>query len=101
MFMEGGSIMIILTPFVLPLVVSFNIDPVHFGVVFQIAIMFGLLTPPLGMLLFVISGSSGVPVKSICWRILPFYFIILFILLLVAFVPDISLWLVRQQGVNL
>ncbi|GHT32034.1 membrane protein [Planctomycetales bacterium] len=101
MFMEGGSIMIILTPFVLPLVVSFNIDPVHFGVVFQITIMFGLLTPPLGMLLFVISGSSGVPVKSICWRLLPFYFIIFLILLLVAFIPDISLWLVRQQGGNL
>ncbi|MDR1269225.1 MAG: TRAP transporter large permease [Planctomycetaceae bacterium] len=101
MFMEGGSIMVILTPFLLPLVVSFGIDPVHFGVVFQIAIMVGLLTPPLGILLFVISGTSDVPIKSICFRLLPFFVIIIMILLLVAFVPSISLWLVQQQGKNL
>ncbi|MDR2116094.1 MAG: TRAP transporter large permease [Planctomycetaceae bacterium] len=96
MFMEGGSIMVILTPFLLPLTVSFGIDPVHFGVVFQIAIMIGLLTPPLGILLFVISGTSDVPIKSICLRLLPFYVVIMVILLLVAFVPSISLWLVQQ-----
>jgi C4-dicarboxylate transporter DctM subunit len=101
MFMEGGSIMVILTPFLLPLVVSFGIDPVHFGVVFQIAIMVGLLTPPLGILLFVISGTSDVPIKSICLRLLPFYAVIVIILLLIAFVPQISLRLVLQQGKNL
>ncbi len=101
MFMEGGSIMIILTPFFLPLVKSFGIDPVHFGVVFQIAIMVGLLSPPLGILLFVISGSSDVPVNAIVRRLLPFYVAIIAVLLLVAFVPELSLWLVRLYGGNL
>ena len=99
--MEGGSIMIILTPLLLPLLQSYNVDPIHFGVTFQIGIMIGLLTPPLGILLFVISGASGVPVKSVVRSLMPFYFVILVILLLVAFLPDLSLWLVRMQGGNL
>jgi C4-dicarboxylate transporter DctM subunit len=101
MFMEGGSIMIILTPLLFPLIVSFGIDPVHFGVVFQIAVMVGLLTPPLGMLLFVIAGVSDVPIKSLCLRLLPFYAIIIAVLLLVAFVPQLALWFVDKQGGSL
>ena len=99
--MEGGSIMIILTPLLLPILRSYNIDPVHFGVTFQIGIMVGLLTPPLGILLFVIAGVSDVPIKSIVRSLLPFYVVILVIMLFVVFVPDISLWLVRLQGGNL
>ena len=94
MFMEGGSMMIILTPLLLPLIISFGIDPIHFGVVFQIAVMVGLLTPPLGMLLFVISGTSDVSIKSLCRRLIPFYMMIVAVLLLVAFIPSLSLWLV-------
>lgn len=101
MFMEGGSIMIILTPFLLPLVTSFGYDPVHFGVVFQIAIMLGLLSPPLGIVLFVIAGTCDVPIKSMVWRLLPFYAVILAVMLLVTFVPSLSLWLVEWKGGNL
>ena len=65
MIMEGGSIMIILTPLLLPVLKAYQIDIVHFGVIFQLGIMVGLLTPPVGMLLFVISGISGVSVQDI------------------------------------
>ena len=68
--MEGGSIMIILTPLLLPVLASYEVDPVHFGVVFQLAIMIGLLTPPVGILLFVMAGVSQVSVKDILANLL-------------------------------
>ena len=71
--MEGGSIMIILTPLLLPVLASYDVDPVHFGVVFQLAIMIGLLTPPVGILLFVMAGVSQVSVKDILANLWPFY----------------------------
>ena len=96
--MEGGSIMIIFTPLLLPILASYNIDPVHFGVVFQLAIMIGLLTPPVGILLFVMAGVSQVSVKSILANLWPFYIALTVVMLIVAFVPDLSLWLVDLWG---
>ncbi|HPB10601.1 MAG TPA: TRAP transporter large permease subunit, partial [Kiritimatiellia bacterium] len=98
MFMEGGSIMIILTPLLLPMLAAYRIDVVHFGVVFQLAIMIGLLTPPVGMLLFVLTGISRVPVKMLVRSLWPFYILLAVILLAVAFVPELSLWLTRGAG---
>lgn len=91
--MEGGSIMVILTPLLLPILHNFDIDLIYFGVVFQLAIMVGLLTPPVGILLFVISGATGVSVKSILREISPFYLVLITVLLLCIFFPNISLWL--------
>jgi len=96
--MEGGSIMIILTPLLLPVLASYNVDPVHFGVVFQLAIMIGLLTPPVGMLLFVVAGVSRVSVKSILANLWPFYAALLAVVLVVAFLPDVSMLLVDAWG---
>ena len=98
MVMEGGSIMIILTPLLLPVLVSYDVDPVHFGVVFQLAIMIGLLTPPVGILLFVMAGVSQVSVKDIIANLWPFYLALLAVVLLVAFVPSLSLLLVNAWG---
>lgn len=100
MFMEGGSIMIILTPLLLPLLAAYNIDVVHFGVVFQLGIMIGLLTPPVGMLLFVMTSISRVPVKTLIRWLWPFYLMLTLLMLLVAFVPALSLWL-TQAGEGL
>ena len=99
--MEGGSIMIILTPLLLPVLVNYNIDVIHFGVVFQLAIMIGLLTPPVGMLLFVISGAGKVSMNAILRNIWPFYLGLFMVMLLVTFVPDIALWLVDLLGENI
>ncbi len=98
MFMEGGSIMIILTPLLLPMLAAYQIDVIHFGVVFQLAIMIGLLTPPVGMLLFVMTGISRVPVKTLVRSLWPFYVLLLVSLLVVAFVPELSLGLTRSAG---
>jgi len=96
--MEGGSIMIILTPLLLPVVHSMGIDIIHFGVVFQLAIMIGLVTPPVGILLFVISGTGNIPVNQILKSILPFYTAMIIALLLCVFIPDISLILIKLFG---
>jgi C4-dicarboxylate transporter DctM subunit len=98
MFMEGGSIMIILTPLLMPVLLVYEIDAIHFGVIFQVAIMIGLLTPPVGMLLFVLSGASGSPVTQIVRNMWPFYLAMLVVVLLIAFVPGMSLWLVEALG---
>ena len=92
-FMEGGSIMIILTPLLLPTLRAYGVDLVHFGVVFQLNIMIGLLTPPLGMLLYVITGVSGVPMDAILKHLWPFLIAIVLVLLLITFIPSITLWL--------
>ena len=96
--MEGGSIMIILTPLLLPVLASYDVDPVHFGVVFQLAIMIGLLTPPVGILLFVMAGVSQVSVKDILANLRPFYLALLALVLIVTFVPELSLLLVDAWG---
>jgi tripartite ATP-independent transporter DctM subunit len=100
MVMEGGSIMIILTPLLLPVLNQFNINLIHFGVVFQLAIMVGLLTPPVGILLFVVSGAGNVNIKDILKNIWPFYLVIVFVILLVTFIPGLSLWLVNILNVK-
>jgi len=99
--MEGGSIMIILTPLLLPILNTFGIDIVHFGVVFQLAIMLGLITPPVGILLYVISGAGDVSIKEILRNIWPFYIIIFVVMVICAYVPAISLWLIDVFGSNI
>ncbi len=98
MVMEGGSIMIIFTPLMLPVLASYGVDVVHFGVVFQLAIMIGLLSPPVGILLFVLAGVSEVPVKDIIRHLWPFYLVLVATMLVVAFFPQLSLFLVEQFG---
>jgi C4-dicarboxylate transporter DctM subunit len=91
--MEGGSLMIILTPLLLPVLLAYGIDLVHFGVVFQLNIMIGLLTPPIGMLLYVITGVSNVQMGEILKDLWPFLIAILLVLLLITYVPAITLLL--------
>lgn len=93
--MEGGSIMIILTPLLLPVLKAYGINVVHFGVVFQLAIMVGLLTPPVGILLFVMAGVSRVSVKEILKNLWPFYLVLIALCFVFAFVPELSMWLVH------
>lgn len=96
--MEGGSIMIILTPLLMPVLAAYQVDPVHFGVVFQLAIMIGLLTPPVGILLFVMAGVGQVSVKNILASLWPFYLALTAVVLIAAYVPGLSLWLVDVWG---
>jgi C4-dicarboxylate transporter DctM subunit len=92
-FMEGGSLMIILTPLLLPVLAHYQIDLVHFGVVFQLNIMIGLLTPPIGMLLYVITGVSNIEMSEILADLWPFLLAILLALLLITYLPAVTLFL--------
>ena len=92
-FMEGGSIMIVLTPLLLPALLKYDVDLIQFGVIFQLNIMIGLLTPPIGMLLYIITGVSNVPMNEILKNLWPFLLALILVLILITYIPAITLWL--------
>ncbi|KUP91509.1 TRAP transporter large permease [Tritonibacter horizontis] len=92
-FMETIAAITILTPVLLPVAVQMGIDPVHFGIILILNLMIGLLTPPVGMVLYVLSKVSGVPFERCVMATLPFLAPLLFVLLLLTFVPALSMWL--------
>lgn len=94
-FLEPSSAIIILTPVLLPLAVKLGIDPVHFGAVMVIGMVIGLITPPVGLCLFVVCGLTGLSLERVSLASLPFVGLLVGILILVAYVPPLTLWLPR------
>ncbi len=94
-FMETMSAIIILTPILVPLVKSFGIDPVHFGMILIVNVEIAFLTPPLGVNLFVAAQIAGITIEKMFMSVLPFLVALLAMLTLITFVPEISLWLPR------
>lgn len=92
-FMETIAAITILVPVLLPVIEKLGIDPVHFGVVMVLNLMIGLLTPPVGMVLYVLSRVSGVSFERCVAATAPFLVPLVTVLLLVTFVPQLSLWL--------
>ena len=92
-FMETVAAITILTPVLLPVAVELGIDPVHFGVIMVLNLMLGLLTPPVGMVLYVLSRVSGVPFERCVVATSPFLIPLVACLLLMTFVPAIAMWL--------
>lgn len=92
-FMETISAITILTPVLMPVVVTFGIDPVHFGIVMILNLMIGLLTPPVGMVLYVLAGVSKVPFEQIAKVVTPYIVVLSIVLLVITYVPDIVLFL--------
>ncbi|WP_134703974.1 TRAP transporter large permease [Ammoniphilus sp. YIM 78166] len=92
-FMETLSILIILTPLFLPVVTELGVNPIHFGIILIVAAEIGLLTPPVGINLFVASGISGIPIERISIAIIPFVAAMIFALAVIILVPQISLFL--------
>lgn len=88
-FIEGLAIMILAVPALAPTVAAAGIDPVHFGVVFIFNLMIGLMTPPMGIGLFVVSGVSGISFNTLARAILPFLVPLLVVLLLLIFFPPL------------
>jgi C4-dicarboxylate transporter DctM subunit len=93
-FLEATAIILILTPLLVPVVVSYGINPVHFGIVMICCTCIGLLTPPMGTNLFVGSSISDVPVTVLAKEILPFVFAMIVAAFVVAYVPWLSLALI-------
>ena len=92
-FMETIAAITILVPVLLPIVVKLGIDPVHFGVVMVLNLMIGLLTPPVGMVLYVLSRVSGVPFERCVSATWPFLIPLVAVLFAVTFIPALSMWL--------
>ncbi len=93
MWMETLSLIIIFTPLFLPIVMNLGVDPIHFGIMLVIAAEIGLMTPPVGVNLFVASGISGVPLEKLSKGILPFIIVMIVGLFVITYVPQISLFL--------
>ncbi|MFY0595688.1 MAG: TRAP transporter large permease [Cognatishimia sp.] len=93
LFMETIAAITILVPVLMPIAVTAGIDPVHLGILLILNLMLGLLTPPVGMVLFVLSEVSGVQFERCVRATMPFLVPLIIVLLLVTFIPQIALWL--------
>jgi tripartite ATP-independent transporter DctM subunit len=96
--LEGSTIILVVLPIFIPTAKALGIDLVHFGVVAVFNIMIGLVTPPYGLLLFIISAISGAPLRSIIRDTMPFVLAMIVALAIITFVPDTVLWLPRLLG---
>jgi TRAP-type C4-dicarboxylate transport system permease large subunit len=97
-FLDTIAAITILVPILLPIVAKFGIDPVQFGLIMTLNLMIGLLHPPLGMVLFVLSRVAKLSVERTTIAILPWLVPLFVALILITFVPSISLWLPQQLG---
>ena len=96
--LEGTTILLVIVPVLIPTAQVLGIDLVHFGVVVVVNIMLGLVTPPYGMLLFIMTRISGAPMKAIVGDVMPFLLGLVLALIIFTFVPETVLWLPRQFG---
>ena len=97
-FMDMAPLIIITTPIFLPIAMEVGIDPVHFGIIMLINLGIGLVTPPVGSVLFVGCAVGKAKPEQVIKTIWPFYMALIFVLLLVTFVPAFSLWLPGRLG---
>ncbi|MEO7157899.1 MAG: TRAP transporter large permease [Vicinamibacterales bacterium] len=96
--LEGSTILLVIVPILIPTAKALGIDIVHFGVVVVVNIMIGLLTPPFGLLLFVVANMTRTPLMTIVRESVPFILMALIVLAIITFVPDTVLWLPRLMG---
>lgn len=100
-FMEPSSVVMIMTPLLLPIAVSLGIDPVHFGIIMVVNMEIGMITPPVGLNLFVASSLTGLDLKSVVVSVIPWLIIMIIGLILITYIPEISLWLPSQNRIEL
>jgi C4-dicarboxylate transporter DctM subunit len=96
--LEGTTILLVVVPVLIPTAKALGIDLVHFGIVVVVNIMLGLITPPYGLLLFVMTRIANVPIRDIVRDVLPFLCAMIVALALITLFPEIVLWLPRQLG---
>lgn len=96
--MEGSTILLVVVPVLIPAAQALGIDMVHLGIVVVVNIMIGLVTPPYGLLLFIVAKLSGAPISAVVRDTLPFVIAMIGALALITYVPDLVLWLPRLFG---
>lgn len=95
MIMDTTPAILILCPVLIPIMTKFGVDPTHFGVIMVVNLAIGFVTPPLGVNLFVANGLTGIKMEEIIKSVIPFIIVFIFSLLIITFVPAISLVLIK------
>ena len=98
MFLESNAAYIMLVPLLHPIALQFGIDPLHFGFLFVLNLVIGMLTPPVGVVLFVVCGITKVPMRELVMSLWPFIALMYGVLVLCMLVPPIVTWLPRTLG---
>jgi TRAP-type C4-dicarboxylate transport system permease large subunit len=93
MFMEVLAALVLLVPTLLAIATTFNIDTVHLGVTVVVTMMIGTITPPVGLVLYTVMSVAGIKMGELTRALLPFYLTLVIAALLVAFVPQITMFL--------
>ncbi len=96
--LDATTILLVIVPLFLPACRELGIDLIHFGVVVVVNTMIGLITPPYGILLFVINATTGAPMKDMIREVLPFLAVLILALMALTFIPELVLWLPRIFG---
>lgn len=96
MFLDSTTATLLIVPIIAPPLVAAGIDPVHLGIITIFNLMIGLLTPPMGLSLFLVSTIAGVSLRSLLKALLPFYVPLLGTLAIITFMEDLTLWLPRM-----
>ena len=97
-FMEPSAIILILAPILFPIAVQLGIDPIHLGIIMVVNMEIGLITPPVGLNLFVTSAVTGMPLSEVIKAAMPWLMLLLGFLVIVTYVPSVSLGLPRLLG---
>ena len=92
-FMEPSAILLIMAPILFPIATQLGIDPIHLGIIMVVNMEIGMLTPPVGLNLFVTSGITGETMGWVIKAVLPWMLLLLFFLMLITYIPQISLFL--------
>ncbi|RJP95569.1 MAG: TRAP transporter large permease [Desulfobacteraceae bacterium] len=98
--MDIYSATLVVVPLIMPIAVSYGIDPVHLGIIFLTNMEIGYSTPPVGMNLFIAAFRFNKPVLELYWAAVPFLIILLIGLMLITYVPDLSLFLISRFGIQ-
>lgn len=100
LFMEIAVAIIMLTPILFPIIISLGVDPLHFGIVMLFALTIGMVTPPLGLSLFVMTAVANTSIGGIMKRIYPQIIIAVIVLLIITYIPELTLWLPRLFNIG-
>ena len=97
-FMDMTPAVLIFTPIFLPIVTAMGVDPIHFGIIMVLNLSVGLCTPPVGSVLFIGCSVAGLSIDKVIKPLMPMFLSMFIVLMLVTYIPDISLWLPRILG---
>src|SRR5262245_18714121 len=97
-FIDTASAILVLTPLLLPMALAIGVDPIHFGIIVTVNLSIGTFTPPFGINIFVAQSIFDVPLRSIYVGLVPFIAVAIVGLMILTYVPELSLWLVRLIG---